>query len=254
MAARIRFPANTKACHTLHPTEKKGLAYPEPKNHQPSMVHTLLQAWEAKYKLCTLWINLVGEGRKSNTEGFWRTLRVPGQVVCDGIKEELSCLLPLIVKLLLVIGVTHTMQCYRQTTAINLTKIVISNTSGEDCAGIHAYLVALVWVGSQRFKDADCVSVGGGNLKIKSCVHHLITHPISAATHQLKNERGGEETEKHGRRRHKVKAGPPRARNKRQRRLALREWAVMGSRHLPCQAGGSTPRSPPGCFHSELLG
>lgn len=107
------------------------------------------------------------------------------------------------------------MQCYWQTTAINLTKIVISNTSGEGCTGIHAYLVAFVWVGSQRFKDADCVSVGGSNLKIKSCVHHLITHPISAATHQLKNERGGEETEKHGRKWRKMKAGPPRARNKR---------------------------------------
>lgn len=56
---------------------------------------------------------------------------------------------------------------------------------------IHAYLVAFVWVGSQRFKDADCVSVRGSNLKIKSCVHHPITHPISASAHQLQNERGG---------------------------------------------------------------
>lgn len=35
------------------------------------------------------------------------TLWVPGQVVGDGIEEELSCLLPLIVKLLLVIGEQH---------------------------------------------------------------------------------------------------------------------------------------------------
>lgn len=38
----------------------------------------------------------------------WHTLWVPGQVVGDGIEEELSCLLPLIVKLLLVIGEQHT--------------------------------------------------------------------------------------------------------------------------------------------------
>lgn len=56
------------------------------------------------------WINLVGRLMKHKRHE--RTLRVPGQVVCDGIEEELSCLLPLIVKLLLVTGVTHTMQCY----------------------------------------------------------------------------------------------------------------------------------------------
>ncbi len=38
----------------------------------------------------------------------WCTLWVPGQVVGDGIEEELSCLLPLIVKLLLVTGEQHT--------------------------------------------------------------------------------------------------------------------------------------------------
>lgn len=36
------------------------------------------------------------------------TLRVPGQVVGDGIEEELSSLLPLIVKMLLVTEEPHT--------------------------------------------------------------------------------------------------------------------------------------------------
>lgn len=36
------------------------------------------------------------------------TLWIPGQVVGDGIKEELSCLLPLIVNLVLVVGEQHT--------------------------------------------------------------------------------------------------------------------------------------------------
>ena len=50
-----------------------------------------------------MWINLVRQSENQlNTESI-DTLWVPGQVVGDGIKEELSCLLPLIVKLLLVI-------------------------------------------------------------------------------------------------------------------------------------------------------
>lgn len=77
-------------------THEKGLAYPDPYKHQLLIIYTQLQTQEAERKLCNLWINL------------GRTLRVPGQVVCDGIKEELSCLLPLIVKLLLAIGVTDT--------------------------------------------------------------------------------------------------------------------------------------------------
>lgn len=56
-----------------------------------------------------------------NTE-LWRTLGVPGQVVGDGIEEELSCLLPLIVKLLLVTGEQHTMQCYFYVSVITLFK------------------------------------------------------------------------------------------------------------------------------------
>lgn len=59
------------------------------------------------------WINSTGQLGQLNTESMGRTLWVPGQVVGDGIQEELSCLLPLIVKLLLVIGrATHTMRCY----------------------------------------------------------------------------------------------------------------------------------------------
>lgn len=33
-------------------------------------MHTPLKTWEAEYKLFTLWINLVGEGSESNTEGI----------------------------------------------------------------------------------------------------------------------------------------------------------------------------------------
>lgn len=45
--------------------------------------------------------------------------------------------------------------------------------------------MAFVWVGRKRFKDADCVSVGRSNLKIKSCVHQNITHPISGSVAPL---------------------------------------------------------------------
>lgn len=49
------------------------------------------------------------------------TLRVPGQVVGDGIKKELSCLLPLVVKLLLVgRRARHTMQCYLHTSLMKI--------------------------------------------------------------------------------------------------------------------------------------
>lgn len=50
--------------------------------------------------------------------------------------------------------------------------------------------MAFVWVGGKRFKDADCVSVGCSNLKIKSCVHHYITHPISASAQSFPQEGG----------------------------------------------------------------
>ena len=55
------------------------------------------------------WINLVRQVSESVEHRKHRhTLWVPGQVVGDGIEEELSCLLPLIVKLLLVTGERHT--------------------------------------------------------------------------------------------------------------------------------------------------
>lgn len=51
--------------------------------------------------------------------------------------------------------------------------------------------MAFVWVGRKRFKDADCVSVGCSDLKIKSCVHHHnITQPISASAQPFPQERG----------------------------------------------------------------
>lgn len=76
---------------------------------------------------------------------------------------------------------------------------MLLNTS-DDCTGTRAYLVAFVWVGSQRFKDADCVSVGGSNLKIKSRV------PNSANPHHQRMEKHGLCT---------TEAGTQRARNKR---------------------------------------
>lgn len=51
--------------------------------------------------------------------------------------------------------------------------------------------MAFIWVDRKRFKDADCVSIGCSNLKIKSCVHHHnITHPISAFAQSLPQEKG----------------------------------------------------------------
>lgn len=58
-------------------------------------------------------------------------------------------------------------------------------------APVRTHLVAFIWVDRKRFKDADCVSVGCSNLKIKSCVHHHnITHPISASAQSLPQEKG----------------------------------------------------------------
>lgn len=52
--------------------------------------------------LVKLLVNQVKHGKQGST--LW----VPGQVVGDGIEEELSCLLPLIVKMLLVTREQHT--------------------------------------------------------------------------------------------------------------------------------------------------
>lgn len=60
---------------------------------------------------------------------------------------------------------------------------------------MHAYLVAFVWVDSQRFKDADCVSVGCSDLKIKKkkCSSSHYSPPLVLLhTSTLKREGSGD--------------------------------------------------------------
>lgn len=113
VAARIRFPEDTKAA-TLHTSRPTPTTTAQRATCTQWLLHNAHHSRQTKWGLWVGamgridWIDLDKQSAESvKHRRHRRTLWVPGQVVGDGIEEKLSCLLPLIVKLLLVTEEQH---------------------------------------------------------------------------------------------------------------------------------------------------
>lgn len=144
----------------------------------------------------------------------------------------------------------HTMHGYLHTSLIKST-IYCVKYFRDTCT----HLVAFIWIDRKRFEDADCVSVRCSNLKVKRAAF-VIKHYSPHQCFRSVTPRGEGYV---GRGAEKCKYGwiynfmlCTRTGNN----VFWLKWKSVWKQvwHLPCPAGGSTPHSPPVCFHSELLG